>query len=70
MYPALLAEAHGLAGRCEVCQRLFPRARTGRPRQFCDGACRQQHHRYFGAPADRERAGFRDTTATTMWWRG
>ncbi len=55
---ALIAEAHGLAGRCENCQRLFPRARTGRHREFCDGRCRQQHHR---------RQAFRDTAVTEAW---
>lgn len=42
---ALLAETHGLAGRCKSCQRLFPRAATGRPRAFCGDQCRQSDHR-------------------------
>jgi len=51
----LVAEAHGLAGRCEFCQRLFPRAATGRPREFCSGQCRQAHHRIH---ADRSPSGW------------
>lgn len=55
MLAGLVAEAHGLAGRCENCQRLFPRARTGRPRRFCGGECRQRHHRYSAVPVSRPR---------------
>jgi len=49
----LVAEALGLAARCERCTELFPRARTGRPRQFCTGRCRTTNHRSFGAEAHR-----------------
>jgi hypothetical protein len=60
---ALVAEALGAAARCESCNALFPRARTGRPRKFCTGRCRQLHHRYANVLAP-DREEFRDTAVT------